>query len=389
MADAARSRLIGGQTRPRSLPGGADPAPHACTRRCSARVTSRKQVPRTVVPVSLPLLGSTGPVATHCPYCSLQCGMTVGTRAAADGGGYDVEGLNFPTNRGGLCEKGLSAAELLTHPDRLTSPLVRDTRDEPFREATWDEALDRVAAGIRATQERYGRDSAGLFGGGGMTNEKAYQAGKFVRVALRSAATSTTTAGSACPRPPTPRCAPSGSTAACRSPSPTSPAPTPCCSSGATRPTYAPGHAVVRRAVASAAATHSSSTRATPPAPPRPTSTSSRSPAPTSRCQRPAAPRDQHRLVDTAYIAERTTGSARGAPRDTPVLAGPGRADHRRAGARAGARGCASLAASRATMILSGRGAEQHSKGSTPPWPGSTWRWPSGSPAGPVPAGPR
>src|SRR6201999_3332039 len=112
----------------------------------SARVTSTKQVRRSVGDVSLPLVGaSAGPVATHCPYCSLQCGMTVDARAEGDGGGFRVEGANFPTNRGGLCEKGLNAAELLTHPDRLTTPLVRDRREEPFREATWDEALERVA----------------------------------------------------------------------------------------------------------------------------------------------------------------------------------------------------------------------------------------------------
>jgi assimilatory nitrate reductase catalytic subunit len=114
--------------------------------------------------------------------------MTVTARAEDDGGGWAVEGANFPTNRGGLCEKGLSAAELLGHPDRLTTPLVRGSRREPFREATWDEALDRVATGLRDAQQRYGPDAAGLFGGGGMTNEKAYQAGKFARVALRSAA---------------------------------------------------------------------------------------------------------------------------------------------------------------------------------------------------------
>ncbi|GAA4843140.1 molybdopterin oxidoreductase family protein [Actinomycetospora corticicola] len=126
--------------------------------------------------------------ATHCPYCSLQCGMTLTPRPETDGGGYEVTGTNFPTNRGGLCEKGLSSAELLAHPDRLTTPLVRDHRDEPFRAATWDEALARVVDGLTVAQERYGRDAAGLFGGGGLTNEKAYQAGKFVRVALRSAA---------------------------------------------------------------------------------------------------------------------------------------------------------------------------------------------------------
>ncbi|MDL5155005.1 molybdopterin oxidoreductase family protein [Actinomycetospora termitidis] len=138
--------------------------------------------------MSLPLVDvSTGPVDTHCPYCSLQCGMTITARPEAEGGGYEVDGANFPTNRGALCEKGRSSVELLAHPDRLTTPLVRDHRDEPFREATWDEALDRVVAGLTVARERFGPDAAGLFGGGGLTNEKAYQAGKFVRVALGSA----------------------------------------------------------------------------------------------------------------------------------------------------------------------------------------------------------
>src|SRR4051794_22906071 len=126
-------------------------------------------------------------VTTHCPYCSLQCAMTLTPREQGAGPVLAVTGASFPTNRAGLCEKGLSSAELLSHPDRLTNPLVRDARDEPFREASWDEALDRIVAGLTVAQQRHGPDAAGLFGGGGMTNEKAYQAGKFVRVALRSA----------------------------------------------------------------------------------------------------------------------------------------------------------------------------------------------------------
>ena len=92
----------------------------------------------------------------------------------------------FPTNRGGLCSKGWTAAELLDHPDRLVQPLVRDRRDAPLRSTSWDDALDRVAQAIRRSQWRYGADSVGCFGGGGLTNEKAYQLGKFARVALRS-----------------------------------------------------------------------------------------------------------------------------------------------------------------------------------------------------------
>jgi assimilatory nitrate reductase catalytic subunit len=97
---------------------------------------------------------------------------------------------DFPTNRGGLCSKGWTAAELLDHPHRLLRPLVREVpgdRTSPLRPASWDEALDRVAAAIIRTQDAHGNDSVGCFGGGGLTNEKAYAFGKFARVALRSA----------------------------------------------------------------------------------------------------------------------------------------------------------------------------------------------------------
>ena len=131
--------------------------------------------------------GSVG-VATHCPYCALQCGITL-TRRQSGGTATPVElGAleDWPTNRGGLCQKGWTAAELLTAPDRLTAPLVRDSRSEPFRQASWDEALDRVADAMRSSRAEHGPDSVGCFSGGGLTNEKAYQVGKFVRVALGS-----------------------------------------------------------------------------------------------------------------------------------------------------------------------------------------------------------
>ncbi len=91
---------------------------------------------------------------------------------------------DFPTNRGALCQKGWTSAELLDHPDRLTSPLIRDSRHGPLRPASWTEALDRVADGIIRCQQRHGPDSIGVFGGGGLTNEKAYLLGKFARVGL-------------------------------------------------------------------------------------------------------------------------------------------------------------------------------------------------------------
>lgn len=120
--------------------------------------------------------------ATHCPYCALQCAMSLhptGDEALP----VEVSGREFPTNRGGLCQKGWTSAELLTRPDRLTAPLVRGS-DGALREASWDEALDRVASEARRLRAAYGADAVGVFGGGGLTNEKAYQLGRFARVAL-------------------------------------------------------------------------------------------------------------------------------------------------------------------------------------------------------------
>ena len=123
--------------------------------------------------------------ATHCPYCALQCGMNL---VPKDGLLTIAPRPDFPTNKGGLCQKGWTSADLLTHPDRLTTPLVRDAKNGPLRPATWDEALGRVAAAFQAVQTRHGKDAAGVFGGGGLTNEKAYLLGKFARVALQTSA---------------------------------------------------------------------------------------------------------------------------------------------------------------------------------------------------------
>lgn len=118
---------------------------------------------------------------THCPYCSLQCGM----RLRPTGGGVEVSGRDeFPVNRGALCGKGQTSAALLAPGARLTAPLVRDA--DGLRVASWDEALDRVASAMTATAETHGPDAVGVFGGGGLTNEKAYLLGKFARVALRT-----------------------------------------------------------------------------------------------------------------------------------------------------------------------------------------------------------
>jgi assimilatory nitrate reductase catalytic subunit len=113
----------------------------------------------------------------------MQCGMDLVVDAARH---VEVDGRDFPVNRGGLCQKGWTAAGLLDHDERLIAPLMRDRRDDELRPVSWDDALDRIAVEIGRCQERHGREAVGVFGGGGLTNEKAYALGKFARVALRT-----------------------------------------------------------------------------------------------------------------------------------------------------------------------------------------------------------
>lgn len=122
-------------------------------------------------------------VATHCPYCALQCGTEIESRD----GVVRIRGdATFPVNRGALCIKGWTAGDTLDHRDRLRTPLVRDARGR-LVPASWDEALGRVAEGIARVQARFGRDAVGVFGGGSLTNEASYLLGKLARVALRTA----------------------------------------------------------------------------------------------------------------------------------------------------------------------------------------------------------
>ncbi|WP_250447993.1 molybdopterin oxidoreductase family protein, partial [Actinotalea sp. C106] len=138
------------------------------------------------------------PAATHCPYCALQCAMHLTTPEPVEGDAevpgaaptaarvpVTVEGRDFPTNRGGLCQKGWTSAEVLRAPDRLTSPLVRGD-DGELHPTSWDEALDLIAERIHGLRRRYGPETVAVFGGGGLTNEKAYALGKFARVVLRT-----------------------------------------------------------------------------------------------------------------------------------------------------------------------------------------------------------
>ena len=93
---------------------------------------------------------------THCPYCSLQCGMKLtGVRS------LEVEEWKeFPVNQGGMCRKGWTSTALLRDRERLTTPLVRDQATGEFRPADWDEALDVVADKLAELRAAHGPDSS-------------------------------------------------------------------------------------------------------------------------------------------------------------------------------------------------------------------------------------
>ncbi len=122
-------------------------------------------------------------VATHCPFCALQCGMHL---SGAPDSVVVHANTQFPVNKGGLCIKGWTAGATLAHPDRLQEPLVRG-KGSGLVPASWDAALSVVAERLTRVQAQYGRDAVGVLGGGSLTNEKAYLIGKFARVALGTA----------------------------------------------------------------------------------------------------------------------------------------------------------------------------------------------------------
>ncbi|MEO0357298.1 MAG: 2Fe-2S iron-sulfur cluster-binding protein, partial [Pseudomonadota bacterium] len=125
-------------------------------------------------------------VESVCAFCGVGCQISIKVK---DGKVKYVDGINGPANEGRLCVKGRFGYDYIHHQHRLTKPLIRrddapmkglnvdpDNWQDHFREASWDEALDFAANGMKGR----GKEVAG-FGSAKCTNEEAYLFQKMIR----------------------------------------------------------------------------------------------------------------------------------------------------------------------------------------------------------------
>ena len=123
--------------------------------------------------------GSATAICTTCPYCGVGCGVL----AAPDGqGGLKVEGdPNHPANLGQLCSKGTALGETVGTQGRLLHPEINGAQ------ASWDTALDLVAARFQDTIEKHGPDSVAFYVSGQLLTEDYYVANKLMKGFIGSA----------------------------------------------------------------------------------------------------------------------------------------------------------------------------------------------------------
>jgi formate dehydrogenase major subunit len=131
-------------------------------------------------------------VHSVCPYCGVGCQLTYHIK---DDKLLHVTGRNGPANQNRLCVKGRFGFDYVSHPHRLMQPLIRkdgvekranETVDPAnpwthFRGASWEEALDRAAAGLKKIRDRDGPRGLAGFGSAKGSNEEAYLFQKLVR----------------------------------------------------------------------------------------------------------------------------------------------------------------------------------------------------------------
>jgi formate dehydrogenase major subunit len=123
-------------------------------------------------------------VVTTCAYCGVGCSFK------AEMKGEDVVRMvpykDGGANEGHSCVKGRFAWGYATHKDRVTSPMIREKITDPWKEVSWDEAIQYAAGRFKAIQESHGRGSIGGITSSRCTNEEVYVVQKMIRTAFRN-----------------------------------------------------------------------------------------------------------------------------------------------------------------------------------------------------------
>ncbi|MHC8441353.1 MAG: formate dehydrogenase subunit alpha [Candidatus Eutrophobiaceae bacterium] len=135
-------------------------------------------------------------VKSVCPYCGVGCLLNFKVQKNRI---LSVDGRDGLTNHSRLCVKGRYGFDYVHHPDRLKTPLIRRENspktpallsqaniEEHFREATWEEALDKAAAGFKRIRDTQGKRALAGFGCAKGSNEEAYLFQKLVRTGFGS-----------------------------------------------------------------------------------------------------------------------------------------------------------------------------------------------------------
>ncbi len=125
-------------------------------------------------------------VRSTCNFCGVGCQLDLNVDREAN----RVVKVTSPApgttvNDGNLCVKGRFANDFIHHEDRLTMPLIR-AEDGSFREASWDEALDRTVQGLQAVAERHGSDALAFISSSRCTGEENYLLQKMARAAFQT-----------------------------------------------------------------------------------------------------------------------------------------------------------------------------------------------------------
>ncbi|MGB3264797.1 MAG: nitrate reductase [Microcoleus sp.] len=120
-------------------------------------------------------------IKTLCPYCGVGCGLEVVPDKKQS---WKVRGdRNHPSSQGMVCIKGATVAESIRS-DRLLYPMMRDTLDQPFRRASWDEAFDAIVNRIQTIRSSSGPDALCVYGSGQFATEDYYVAQKLIKGCL-------------------------------------------------------------------------------------------------------------------------------------------------------------------------------------------------------------